>query len=245
MFQKRGFMAKESLDKEVKFLLKRIINKHQLLSILFLLLIIFVVLNFLFFISTSLHFLDFSENINSLSKKDISIFYSLALIILTIAIALIAYLELNKIADHQKSEFLLKIDERWTSKEVIEARVIIHHIQLKFIKNGNISKEDLQQKIGEEICNKIRRDDDYTEKYIILLNFLDFLETIGFLCNSDRLDEEDIRELCGNSIVYFYEIFCPLIKIRRDEKGDQSFYSQLEKLAGKIKNSLLMKKTRN
>ncbi len=65
---------------------------------------------------------------------------------------------------------------------------------------------------------------------------MDFLETIGYLYVQKAVTVPELNELLGNSIVYFYEIFQPYIKHRRNSKDDQKFYSQFEQLYKRVKN---------
>jgi hypothetical protein len=65
---------------------------------------------------------------------------------------------------------------------------------------------------------EIHDDEKKVTDFIYLLNFLDFLETIGYLHSEKAISLDGVRELLGNSIIYFYEIFSVYIEYRKRQK---------------------------
>lgn len=65
---------------------------------------------------------------------------------------------------------------------------------------------------------------------------MDFLETIGYLHYINAVTVGEVRELLGNSIVYYYEIFEPFILLRRKETDDIKFYEHFERLYFNVRN---------
>lgn len=84
----------------------------------------------------------------------------------TIILVLVAYSKFSDLKRVQRTENLVKIDERWSSPEIIEARTILHEMYTRFGKEIEDKKEINKNKIGREyiasckidyetICNKI------------------------------------------------------------------------------------------
>jgi len=65
-------------------------------------------------------------NHNGNTDKKIPLLTSICVVILTAVIAYIAYDQLKRLGDIAKNDFLLQIDERYSSPEIIEARSIIN-----------------------------------------------------------------------------------------------------------------------
>ena len=64
-----------------------------------------------------------------------------------------------------------------------------------------------------------------------LMLFLDFMETIGLFHKKGYVTLEDLDELCGSSIRFFYEIFIDYINHARQQNGDNKFCRDFETLA--------------
>ena len=118
---------------------------------------------------------------------------------------------------------------------IIEAREVIHGFYLSALdKYPEIPKTLLSHYIGVSI-KACSRDGDLGKQkdFIKLLNFLDFLETIGYLHHRQAVTAIEVNELLGNSIVYFFEIYKPYILQRRQK--DPKFYGKLECLYNEVK----------
>ncbi|MFW2571665.1 DUF4760 domain-containing protein [Legionella sp. 29fVS95] len=121
------------------------------------------------------------------------------------------------------------------STEIVEAREVIHLLYLDAREMKPRTREQMRLIIGEGIlCLHSNR--NKIPEFIRLLNFLDFLETIGYLYDSNAITLIEIRELLGNSMIYYFEIFKPFIVFRREDTDDKKFYENFEKLYNKIKN---------
>lgn len=150
-------------------------------------------------------------------------------------IAWVAWIELSHLENIGQNDFLLRIDDRYGSKEIVEARTIIHKLSLdapeiEICYDSHV--DAIGQKIKEMEINK-----KSPKKFVYLLNFLDFLETIAYFVKKEALKSEDLEELLGESLTYYYDIFCPLICSRREKHKKNSYYRELENLALKIKKS--------
>lgn len=192
-----------------------------------------ILLSLLFWFLPSFNFFKFPDD--SRPDEHNFLYYIISLAI-TFIIVLVAYIQSKEALKQSRTNYLLKIDERFCSPEIIKAREIIHEYYL-VIKQGNqeIEVDTVKKELGKKII-EISRDNNFKEEYIHLLNFLDFLETIGYLYVQKAVTVTELNELLGNSVVYFYEIFDPYIRHRRDSKGDQKFYSQFEQLYISVKN---------
>lgn len=163
--------------------------------------------------------------------------YYLSTAVVTTVIAIIAYLQFEKINDNLTKDYLLKIDERWRSSEIIKARVIIHklYVSERLKKRGNLKEKGLHKKIGLKIVALSKKlDNKSVQSFISLLNFLDFMETIGYYYATGKLEQSDLKELFGLSLKFNYEIFEPYIYDRRERHKNSQFYTEFEKLYKKI-----------
>lgn len=192
----------------------------------------FIILIFLQII-IGIHF-QYSEDHNF----ELIILNNIITTLISISFVYIAYIKIQDLIkqaeqnnNQNKLNYLLKIDERWSSKEIIIARKIIHKLYLD-VKNQEkekmITNDQIARKIGEKII-KLKNDTSSAKDFIYLLNFLDFFETIGYLHYKKSISIDDINELCGNSIRYFFIIFQEYIFYRKKEK-DILFYDMFIQL---------------
>jgi len=139
----------------------------------------------------------------------------------------------SKISENTQAEFLLKIDERWTSSEILKAREIIHGLYLTVYKDEQGRKkpmEEVYEILGQKIKGMAENQQEKSD-FIYMLNFLDFMETIGYLCEKNHITWNSLDALCGESLVFnYYKIFAPYICAERDKYGKQDLYTAFEKL---------------
>jgi len=175
----------------------------------------------------------FDDFIKDDAGKVADIVYYGLIVALTALIAYIAYSKIKNINDAMRTEYLLRIDRRWCSKEMIDARIAIHKIYVK-LTDGKWGHDTvlsmLSDKLVRELAGSKKRED--ISDYIHILNLLDFLETIGYLHAQGKLKTDEITELCGNSILYYSHIFKGIIE--RRQKRDPGFYEYFTKLAKEI-----------
>lgn len=199
--------------------MRSLVNKYPywfFLSVISLLLLIFALSAYFFKLSPRENF-------------EIPFIYYVTSLIISVFVILVAYFQSQEALTQSKTNYLLKIDENWSSSEIIKARRVIHEFYLLAQSDNTLTQEQINFAIGQQIL-RIRNENtpEAIEKFISLLNFLDFLETIGYLYNRNSLLIKDIHELSGNSVCYFYEIFKPYILHRR--KKDPMFYKMFENL---------------
>lgn len=166
-----------------------------------------------------------------------------ALIIgLTFILVVSAWHQLTGLNKTDRSKFLLSISERYGSEQILKAREIIHELYMESKeKNQSFQSESehrtwMGQKIIDYSISKFDKPDEM-KKYVTLLSFLDFLETIAYMANVDKWKQDDLSETLGNSLLFYYEIFRPKIYQRREKYEDNSFYMQIENLAHSLKRA--------
>ncbi|WP_106225638.1 DUF4760 domain-containing protein [Legionella pneumophila] len=211
-----------------KFFEWLLINFSLIVSVIFLLLFVLGVFFGVFY------YLD-------IDKKDQSMEVSLTYYILGIFTSLFlvfgAWRKINEANKNSKISYLLQIDERWGSEEIIRAREVIHQLYLdamNLLPNQKTNK-DLCDIVGQGIKD-LHGNQEKIEHFISLLNLLDFWETIGYLYYCKAITILEIRELFGNSIVYYFVIYKPFIEFRREQTLDLKFYEHFENLYKAVKN---------
>jgi hypothetical protein len=155
------------------------------------------------------------------------------LIILTFLILCVAWIQLDGIAKISKADFLLRIDDRYGGKDIVEARIIIQEFFCQTYKEG-ISKEYHIELVANKIQG-LRLNINKASDYVILINFIDYLETVAYFCNQNMISEKDVTELVGSSITYYFKVFKPWIDDRR-RRYSPDFYCQIEKLVKNLKD---------
>lgn len=160
----------------------------------------------------------------------------------TAALAFIAWMKVGHIDKQNEGSFLLHIDEIWRSSESIRARVIIHDLYLQAREKNKEPLEGLSPEcqdkliqcwVGKKI-DELGSDPERKEDFIHLLNFLDFMETIGYLSVKDYVTSNELDALCGESLVFSYNIFKYYIDRKRSRHNNDGFYENFDKLYNKL-----------
>jgi len=204
-------------------MLKKIEEHPWLSSILLLITIIFI-------FSGACFFMDLNSHIN----YEAYVLYSVMALTISLILLYLAHHRTEQALKQSKQNYLLKIDERWSSEPIIRARRIIHGLYLQAKKQ--VADKDNNELVKNEVSRMIMDLHSNSKKindFIDLLNFIDFLETVGHLFSNGSISEDDANELLGDSIVYFHDIFKVYIKYRRDKKN-KNFYKKFEFMRDKI-----------
>ncbi|HVY53444.1 MAG TPA: hypothetical protein VHA13_02880 [Gammaproteobacteria bacterium] len=167
---------------------------------------------------------------------NISRLYDGSALILTIFLLCCTWLQLKILNNVSKADFLLKLDNRYGSKEIIRARAVIQGLYRKHSPTDDVHEDDYIKKMADEI-DDIRgssKDDD-CDKFAYLLNLLDFLETVGYFVNKDHISIKEVDELFSESLIFYYKIFKRWIYYRRS-RYSENFYREFEDLVNKIKS---------
>lgn len=168
----------------------------------------------------------------------------------TAALAVIAYFNFQQFNLTSKSSYLLEIDKRWGSLEIIKARQIIHVLYRNVC--DEVGYEDIRitpklevEKVVYPKVAKLIVELSVSEKvverraFIYLLNYLELMESLGYLYkdNKDKIDE--LQAFCGETLVFNYGVFYSYImykenKHRKEEQGVQNndirFYKEFRNL---------------
>ena len=183
-------------------------------------------------------------------SQEVDYLYYTLIITLTIIVIFLACEKSDNALSQSRTNYLIKIDERWSSREIIKARIIIHKMYINTktthpLKNNYCHDYDkfIESKLSEEI-NMLSeaKEENKIEEFVYLLNFLDFLETIGYLESKNKIGLTEIEELLGNSIKFHFKIFENYIYNRRKEHKNNEFYLCIESLYYKIKEPRKRKK---
>lgn len=178
------------------------------------------------------------------ATQEINTWFSFVSGAATAGLTVIAWLKFGGFHMQNQTNILLQIDERWGNPEIIKARIIIHEIYLQVKKNNrNLLVElgrhcrdsSIQNSIGEkiiELSNTKKKEVDF----IYLLNFLDFMETIGYIESIGQITVDELEALCGESLMFNYKIFKPYIQDKRSRHQNDEFYENFDKLYEKLKD---------
>lgn len=189
-------------------------------------------------------------------------FHNGYLIILTALIAVIAWVQLKGLYNNSKADMLLRISQLLRGESALEALTIVRTIRLdieeeiKKEKNEPVDiiefrkkhEKEIIEKIGEKIKdllankevekieteNKKSKMNTETEirNQVKLINFLNLIEDVCYLCRKKYISSEDIEELLGHELTFYFEIFTPHMVNKR---GDGTLYCEFEKVYKKIK----------
>lgn len=178
----------------------------------------------------------FSDNFISGRIHELENFHYASIVILTLILVWVAYSQLSGIYKTSKSDFLFRIESRWGSPEIINARKIIQ--QLYCEARGEIKSEEYNHSliIGsiQEKIKEMGKKAEKAEDFVALLNLLDFMETISYFTKNGSVSFKQVQELSGYSLIFLYEIFQKWIQVRREKYGKPGYYCDFEWLVKKI-----------
>ncbi|MCE0723983.1 DUF4760 domain-containing protein [Legionella resiliens] len=167
-----------------------------------------------------------------IGQNHVSDWNDIVIIFLTLFIVCAGWLQFKNLNKTSTGDFLLRIDERFGSPEILRARAIIHEFYcLTYEKEIDINIHTY--KIAEKVLsmkNKVEASTDF----IYLYNFLNFLETIAYFANNKYISSDEVNELLGGSLKYYYLVFKLLIADRRKKYQSNYYYCELETLAKAI-----------
>lgn len=162
--------------------------------------------------------------------------HAAAIIILTIVLICVGWLQLGQLNQTSKAEFLLQITNRYGSSEIIKAREIIQRLYREACPpNEKVAREIYFQRIADSI-DQIRNDINKSDDFSHLLNLLDFLEILGYFTRKKYITVKDVDELIGNSLVFYFNIFKQWIYYRRRTYDNDSYYCEFQTLVETIES---------
>jgi hypothetical protein len=170
-------------------------------------------------------------NIESNMQTDINKLYCATLIILTFILVCVAWIQLHKLQRISQSDFLLKIFHHLSDNSIIKAMKIIHRLRLNAEDEIRKRKDYTSTAITEDIRSKIRElrfNSELISEFIILKNFLDYLEHIAYLCNKKEISIEDIEKCLSERLSTYYDYYEDLIEFYREANPNHNPYKSLE-----------------
>lgn len=152
----------------------------------------------------------------------------------TAVLAVIAWHQVGGIQKSNETGVLLRIDERWSSEELIEARTLIYNMYLEAsvkTSSSNVDKfsNSTHSIIGRKII-KMSSDNKKCDDFIYIINLLDFMETIGYLQSKDHIHPSVLDALCGEDLRFNYRIFESYIFYKRKKNNNNKLYRYFENL---------------
>jgi len=221
------------------FNLKKYVREHPIVfitALLILIILLSIIINYCFY-----DVMNESHKKNSVSEINALLYFLTGAA--TLALAIIAWHKLTGIKEQSEAQFLLQIDKRWSSKEILDARKTLHGIYREASQNKEISK-DILSEIGKKIIRMSESDkEDEQNKFIELLNFLELMESVGYLCEKGHVKAEDLDSLFGESLEFNFEIFKPYISHKRKKHGKDEFFSKFELLYLDLREKALKEKS--
>lgn len=159
-----------------------------------------------------------------------------AIIVLTIILVCVGWFQLGNLNKISKADFLLRIDDRYGSTDIIKARAIVQELYRKAVPKDETVSEDVYIKKISDGMKEIGKDKSPNgcEKFAYLLNLLDFLETIAYFSRKDFISVDEVDDLLGNSLVFYYQIYKPWIYYRRSKYHNKQYHNEIELLVEKI-----------
>lgn len=175
-------------------------DMKNLLKLIFLILITFL----LILLASTLIYWIFEKNIFTLSDHhkgdklllEYNIYYYVAITVVTICVAVIAWVQLKNLHNSSQVNYLLEFDKKWGSEEIIMARTIIHAPYVRYQEKYPGDKGSIYQAIGNEIIDWSQKDDPESAKnFMYVLSLLNFFETVGYIHNKAGKTSSQIDKL--------------------------------------------------
>ncbi len=174
------------------------------------------------------------------------------LIVLTALIAIIAWVQLKGLYENSKADMLLRIDRNLRNAEAIKAMTIIrqfrfeiekeiaaqNEIKVDFSKVRKEYKKEIETKTGQKIKRFLLDYSFSQHEQIVLINFLNTIENICYLCNKNYTSSHDVEEFFEYELPYYFDIFEPYIQYTQeqyDSNDNNKAYSQFRSVVKKIR----------
>ncbi len=205
--------------------------KRQLLEILFFILSIAMVafcIAVVIDIFTNYDLVSYFLHYNPRTEDPLK-FHAAVILILTIAILLGSWRQIYNANKISKNDFIMRVDQQYSSLQSIKARAIIHKVYREVGPDSNAREYRITETAKKIASMRKSTKKHEMNNFIYLMNFLECLETISFFANNDAIGQDDLKSLSGPSIKFYYQVFATFITERRIETGNNSYYAELEK----------------
>lgn len=153
-------------------------------------------------------------------------FATFLLCFVTFALFIVGWRQLIQMGKTSRADFLLQLDKRYSSPEIMEARISLQEL---ISKSGQKTPLEIAKILVDEMDNLNEKTDrESCKKFIFLRNFLEFLETVAYFGNKGFISSEEINELIGATLCFNYDIFKRWIYQHRGKPGNKKYCSELE-----------------
>ncbi|MFI5142264.1 MAG: hypothetical protein ACHQII_07905 [Bacteroidia bacterium] len=163
----------------------------------------------------------------------------------TAVLAAIAYVNFKLFNTISGNSNLLQIDERWGSPEIIKARQIIHVLYRTACDNVNYEERNPRVSLAETVYPEIAKavvqmsvstHPIIRDKFIYLLNYLEFMESLGFLYkDADAKKIAELEAFCGHTLVFNYGVFFSYIEYKNTKHNKKGYFNEFKNLVKSIK----------
>lgn len=138
----------------------------------------------------------------------------------TASLAAIAYVEFHRANQLNTNEILTFVSNRWSSPEIIQARQIIHDIFVSRYrydkkKNPNGDFKIAIRNTSLDVYEMSKKRGTNGKDFVYILNLLDHFESISYISSTNQIDLEDIKNIYGNNMIFYYEILERYIQQRQ------------------------------
>lgn len=206
----------------------KIIKKNKLSTIMISIIVIFVAM-------AIIDYLDLYNFFKNREDKSFEKTGHMVLVISAAIAAMIAWWQLIKLNSTAFADLLTKIETRYGSNEILEAREIIQEIYLES-KDAQDTCKLKHISHMQDIIKQIGNDAKQTRKFILLLNFLDFLESIAYYVKVGYVSYDDVLEMFGGNLPYWFDVYERWIHYRREKFKEPKMYYEFETLVKKIRD---------
>lgn len=207
----------------------KIIKKNKLSTIMILIIVIFVAM-------AIIDYLDLYNFFKNIDDKSFEKTGHMVLVISAAIAAIIAWWQLIKLNSTAFADLLTKIETRYGSGEILEAREIIQEIYLQSKDPQDTCKLKHISRM-QDIIKQIGNDAKQSRKFILLLNFLDFLESIAYYVKVGYVSYDDVLEMFGGNLPYWFDVYERWIHYRREKFKELKMYYEFETLVKKIRDT--------
>lgn len=167
----------------------------------------------------------------------------IALIILTLTIAAIAWFQLKGLRKTARGDFLIRIDNSFRDEKTQKAFDIIYKLDRESKERcvahksrephcstcENVVSQNMKDRLTKIWYSK--KEEDIQNRFYIS-SYLDFLETLAYFVNAGYISLDDVDNIHGGIIKYHCSLLCDWISNVRKNQHDA--YSQLIELCERL-----------
>ncbi len=123
-----------------------------------------------------------------------------------------------------KGVFIIDIDKRWESEDMMSTRAewrrfreeIAKHVADNFAELSDRDKQNKQSEVAAAALHRMHLED--TDRYVHISKLLGFFETTGYTISKGYLHSDDVSDLYGEAILDFDRLCWSHIEKRREDQ---------------------------